>query len=184
MHVVNARYLWTYNVWLNCAITFKQIFYNALVTFAGFAGSSALDEAKILMILGCAVDTTESVVALFGMTDDEAKASTLLTLFHHFLLARGLLSYARVFSGSMVIDESSPLNPALRHGDNFLPGVSHLLHFRTPCLTTVCFLTVLLSSSPCGFHVRACLLMLDLGFLSIWRIELHFRRFLYICTGS
>ena len=128
-------------------ITFEKISHNALVTFAGFAGSSALDEAKILMILGCAVDTTESVVALFGMNDNEAKASTLLTLFHHFLLVRGLRSYARVLPGSMVIDASSPLNPALRHGDNFLPGVSHLLHFGTPCLTAVCFLTVLFSSS-------------------------------------
>ena len=28
------------------------------------------------------------------------------------------------------IDESSPLDPALSHGDDFLPGVPHLLHFR------------------------------------------------------
>ena len=32
--------------------------------------------------------------------------------------------------GAWAIDQSSPLDPALRQGDHFLPGVSHLLHFR------------------------------------------------------
>ena len=32
--------------------------------------------------------------------------------------------------GVWAIDQSSPLDPALCHGDNFLPGVPHLLHFR------------------------------------------------------
>ena len=32
--------------------------------------------------------------------------------------------------GAWAIDESSPLDPALCHGDNFLPGVPHILHFR------------------------------------------------------
>ena len=32
--------------------------------------------------------------------------------------------------GAWAIDERSPPDPALRHGDNFLPGVLHLPHFR------------------------------------------------------
>ena len=32
--------------------------------------------------------------------------------------------------GACAIDGSYPLDPALRHGDNFLPGVPHILHFR------------------------------------------------------
>ena len=36
---------------------------------------------------------------------------------------------------------------------------------------------------PWGFHVRACLVMLDVGFLSVWPIQRHFR-FIYFSTGS
>ena len=32
--------------------------------------------------------------------------------------------------GAWTIDESSPLDPALRHGDNFMPGVPHRLQLR------------------------------------------------------
>ena len=32
--------------------------------------------------------------------------------------------------GAWAIDKSSPPDPALRQGDNFLPGVPHLPHFR------------------------------------------------------
>ena len=36
-----------------------------------------------------------------------------------------------VFSlGAWAIDQTSPQDPALRQGDNFLPGVPHLPHFR------------------------------------------------------
>ena len=31
--------------------------------------------------------------------------------------------------GAWTIDESSPFDPVLRHGDNFLPDVPHFLHF-------------------------------------------------------
>ena len=41
------------------------------------------------------------------------------------------------------IDESSPLDPAFHHDDNFLSVVPHLLRFA--------------SSPSLGFHVRACL---------------------------
>ena len=37
---------------------------------------------------------------------------------------------------------------------------------------------------PWGFHVRACLVMLDGGFLSVRQIQRHFLRFISISTGS
>ena len=48
-------------------------------------------------------------------------------------VSQGLESYLLVpfYSlGAWAIDKSCPLVPALRHGDNLLPGVPHLLHFR------------------------------------------------------
>ena len=60
--------------------------------------------------------------------------------------------------GAWAIDESSPLDPALCHGDNFLSGVPHLLHTRRH-----------VSPPRVSFplHVRACLVMLDWGFLGV-----------------
>ena len=61
---------------------------------------------------------------------------------------------------ALAIGEISPLDPALGHVDNFLPGVPHLLHFRFHVSPP----GVSWPSSflfPRGFHVRACLVMLD-----------------------
>ena len=38
-------------------------------------------------------------------------------------------TYVCFLTCSLDIDPISSLNPALCHGDNFFPGVSHLLHF-------------------------------------------------------
>ena len=69
--------------------------------------------------------------------------------------------------GAWAIDESSPLDPALRHGDNFLPGVPHFLHTSESMSRRHVFLARPFFLFPWGFSVRACLVRLDSGFLSV-----------------
>ena len=68
--------------------------------------------------------------------------------------------------GAWAIDGSSPLDPELRHGDSFLPGVPILLHSRLhvslPRVSWSSYLPLSL-----GFHVRACLVMLDWDFRNV-----------------
>ena len=62
--------------------------------------------------------------------------------------------------GAWAIDESSPLDPVLLHGGNFLPGVPHNLFFTSDSISRYhVFLGHPLFLLPCGFHVRACLVM-------------------------
>ena len=48
----------------------------------------------------------------------------------YFRVMAYLLTYAVYSLGAWAIDQSSPPDPALRHGCNFLPGVPHLPRFR------------------------------------------------------
>ena len=85
--------------------------------------------------------------------------------------------------GAWAIDQSSPPDPALRHGCNFLPGVPHLPRFRLH-VSPPGFLGRPRFLFPWGFHVSACLVMLVVGFLSVWPIQRHFLHFSSISTGS
>ena len=51
------------------------LYYDDLL-FAGFAGSNALEEAQILMVGGCVMDTLRPVLKIFGVEDEATKAST------------------------------------------------------------------------------------------------------------
>ena len=44
--------------------------------FAGFVGSNTLEEAHILMVGGCAVDTLTPLIKMHGVKEQDAKAST------------------------------------------------------------------------------------------------------------
>ena len=66
--------------------------------------------------------------------------------------------------GAWTIDERSPLDPALRHGDTFLPcRLTPSSPLPTPCLAKV-FLDRPLFRFHWGVHVKACLMMLDRSF--------------------
>ena len=67
--------------------------------------------------------------------------------------------------GAWAIDQSSPPDPALRQGDNFLPGYLIALTSDSMSRSQV-FLGRPLFLFPRGFHVSACLVMLDVGFLT------------------
>ena len=47
-----------------------------------------------------------------------------------------------------------------------------------------CTMSFWIFLSLCGFHVRACLLMLLVGFLRMWPIHLHFLLIICVASGS
>ena len=79
-------------------------------------------------------------------------------------------------------EESSPSDPALCHGCNFLPGAHPSSSLPTPRLSARCFLAVIFSS-VLGDSMSVLALMLDVGFLSVWPIQCHFLRFFSVSIG-
>ena len=65
---------------------------------AGFAGSNTLEEAQILMVGGCAMDTLAPLFKMFGVKEQDAKASTCVVGFikDMFLIWRCVL-YRRTY---------------------------------------------------------------------------------------
>jgi len=49
------------------------------IVFAGFAGINTLEEAQVLMIGNCVMDTLMPLFKMHGVKEEEVKASTVLT---------------------------------------------------------------------------------------------------------
>ena len=52
-----------------------------VVVLTGLAGSTALEEAQTLMIGGCATDTLAPILKMYGVKDEEAKASIYVVVY-------------------------------------------------------------------------------------------------------
>ena len=83
--------------------------------------------------------------------------------------------------GAWAIDQSSPPDPALLA---ISCQVYPIFLASDSTSRRQVFLGRPLFLFPWGFHVRACLVMLVVGFLSVWPIQRHFLRFISISTGS
>ena len=68
-----CKCVWSYRMPFKC---YTQWFTLYCIHFPGFAGTNVLEEANILMIGGCVLDTLSPLFKMYGLKEQDAKAST------------------------------------------------------------------------------------------------------------
>ena len=141
-----CKCVWSYYMPFECYTLWFTMY---CIYFPGFAGTNALEEANILMIGGCVLDTLSPLYKMYGVKEQDAKASSRIGL------DKDNVSFLVILNPhwNCVLSNISGC-------DIFFIFICHSCIFFTECCVHCCGLQI--------FHVSAWFLLLSLFVRIVW----------------